>query len=57
MGGPERDVWGYITTYRTVQSLQHPVGHPLTTQTLEMGTVHTQEGGKNYPKLGYHVHI
>ena len=26
MRGPERDVWGYITTYRTMQPCSIPLG-------------------------------
>ena len=52
MGGPERDVWGYITTYRTVQNLQQPVGHPLTTQTPQIGLVHAREKLRECAKVG-----
>ena len=49
MGGPERDVRGYITTYRTMQ----PVGHPLTTQILQVDMVHAQPKRCKRAKIGF----
>ena len=52
MGEPDRNVWGYITTYRTMQPPSQPVGHPLTTQTLQMGMVRAQAKRGKCAKIG-----
>ena len=51
-------MWGYITTYRTMQPLWHPVGQLLTTQTLEVGMVRAQANRcKLTPRQGNRVNI